>query len=106
MLLCYTALPSLKYLQPPVSSRCCHLYLAYCDLWGTGRANSLFKVTVLVAVWEQSSGVATCKLVSFLHAVLPLGDGDTALVLQLKNICFYRLQPFSPVPQDNTVLVT
>ena len=75
LVLCYTAVPSLKGLQPPVSSspasqhpkqcRCCQLYPADRDHWGTERANCLFKVTVSVAVWGQRSGVVTCKLVSF-----------------------------------------
>lgn len=67
MLLCSTAIPSLKDLQPPINSspasqhptqcRCCHLYLADGDHWGTERADCLFKVTVAEAVQGQSSGL-------------------------------------------------
>lgn len=35
------------------------------DHWGTEGTNCLFEVTVLETVWGQSSGVVTCKIVSF-----------------------------------------
>lgn len=75
MMLCHTAVPSLKDLQTPVSGsptsqhptlcRYCHLYLADGDHWGTERSNYLFKVIVSVGVWGHSSEVVTCKLESF-----------------------------------------
>lgn len=60
---------SLTAPQHPMQCRCCHLCRANSDHWGTEGANCLFEVTVLGTVWGQSSGVVTCKTVSFfLHS--------------------------------------